>query len=186
MISPLGASPGAGGRICEADMDLGMCQLGIEDERILASFSRRLIETAIARCGCETGAFVTNALDMMCLPAIVLDRHGFVVEVNAHAHAVLDVDIYIKDDYFSIRDREACARLKTSLNEMTKPVQLKSSIAEPILIQRRDNLPVVLRTLPFNEPTQSPEQEVHAVVMLPTQKPDPGHPQRLSPRIYVV
>jgi len=164
-------------------MDLRMCQLGIDEERIFASFTWRLIETAIAACGCGTGACVTNALNIICLPAIVLDRHGMVAEVNAHAHAVFDSDIYIKDDYFCLRDREAGARLKAALNEMTLPVKLKSSIAERILVQRRDKPPVVLQTFLFEEPTQSSEQEVRAVVMLTTRRPDSGNPQGSSPRI---
>ena len=164
-------------------MNLGMCQLGVQDERIFASFSRHLVELATAAGGWGTGVLVTNALNMMCLPGIVLDRHGFVVEVNRTAHAVFDANIYIKDNYFCIRDREACARLKASLKEMTMPVQLKSLIAEPILVQRRHKLPVVLHSVPFKEPTQSSEQEVHAVVMLTTRRPDSGNPQGSSPRI---
>jgi hypothetical protein len=167
-------------------MNSSMCQLGVQDERIFASFSRHLVGLATAAGGWGTGVLVTNALNMMCLPGIVLDRHGFVVEVNARAHAVFDANIYIKDNYFCIRDREACARLKASLKEMTMPVQLKSLIAEPILVQRRYKLPVVLRTLPFKEPTQSSEQEVHAIVTLTACGTDPGHPQRSSPRIFVV
>ena len=167
-------------------MSLGMYQLGIEEERIFASFSRRLIEIAVAARGRGSGAFVTETLNTMCLPAIVLDRHGFVVELNATACAVFDRDINIKDNRFCVRDREACAHLRASLDEMTKPVQLKSLIAEPILIQRRKKFPVVLRTLPFKEPMQSSEQEVHALVTLTPCRPDPGQPQRSSPRIFVV
>jgi hypothetical protein len=167
-------------------MNSGMCQLGVEEERIFASFSRRLIEIAVAACGRGTGAFATNALNSMCLPAIVLDRHGFVVELNATARAVFDPGIYIKDNRFCVRDREASTHLMTSLDEMTKPVQLKSLAAEPILIRRRDKFPVVLRTVPFKEPTQSSEQQVHALVTLTACRRDPGHPQRSSPRIFVV
>ena len=117
-------------------------------------------------------------LERMCLPAIVLDRHGFVLELNAMARAVLDTDINIKDNRLCVRDREAYGHLKVSLDEMTKPVQLKSLAAEPILIRRRDKFPVVLRTVPFKEPTQSSEQEVHALVTLTACRRDPGHPRR--------
>ena len=167
-------------------MNSGVCELGNEEERILTSFSRRLIEIAVAACGRGTGAFATNALNMMRIPAIVLDRHGFVVEVNATAGVVFDPDINIKDNRFCVRDREARAHLKASLDEMTKPVQLKSLIAEPILVQRHDKLPVVLRIVPFKEPTQSSEQEVHALVTLTAFRPDPGHPTRSSPRLSIL
>jgi len=158
--------------------------MSVEEERLFASFNRRLIETAVAACGRGTGAFVVNMLDRMCLPAIVLDRHGFVVEMNATARAVLDPDINIKDNRLCVRDSEAYWHLRASLDEMTKPVQLKSLTAEPILIRRRDKFPVVLRTVPFREPTQSSEQ--HALVTLTACRRDPGHPQRSSPRIFVV
>jgi hypothetical protein len=167
-------------------MNFGMCRLGIEEECFLASFSRRLIEKAVAACRSGIGAFVVNMLERMCLPAIVLDRHGFVLELNATARAVLDTDINIKDNRLCVRDREAYGHLKVSLDEMTKPVQLKSLTAEPILIRRRDKFPVVLRTVPFKEPTQSSEQQVHALVTLTACRRDPGHPQRSSPRIFVV
>ncbi len=42
-------------------MNSGVCELGDEEERILTSFSRRLIEIAVAACGHGTGAFATNA-----------------------------------------------------------------------------------------------------------------------------
>ena len=160
--------------------------ISIEEERLFALFGRRLIEIAVAGCRRGSGAFVVDTLDRMCVPAIVLDRHGAVVEVNAKAPALFDRDINVKNNRFCIRDREASARLTARLDEMTKPVQLKSRIAEPILIQRRDKFPIVLRTLPFKEPMQSSEREVHALVTLPACRPDPSHPQWPSPRIFVV
>jgi hypothetical protein len=68
----------------------------------------------------------------MCLPAIILDRHGIVTETNAAAHALLDWNINIKDNRLCIRDGDAYAELNARLDEMTKPAKLKSSIAEPI------------------------------------------------------
>jgi hypothetical protein len=144
----------------EADMNSGVSQLGIEEERILASFSRRLIKIAVVACGREAGAFATNALNRIRLPAIILDRRGFVVEVNAAAGAVFDPDINIKDNRFCVRDLKARALLKVSLDEMTKPVKLESLIAEPIIVQRHGKLPLILRILPFKAPPQSPEQFV--------------------------
>ena len=85
-------------------MNSGVSQLGIEEERILASFSRRLIKIAVVACGREAGAFASNALNRIHLPAIILDRRGFVVEVNAAACAVFDPDINIKDNRFCVRD----------------------------------------------------------------------------------
>src|ERR1700758_4166982 len=74
--------------------------------------------------------------------------------------------------YACQRDREASAYLRASLDKMTKPVQLNSLIAKPILIPRRNKFPVVLRIRPFKEPTQSPEQEVHTLVTVTARRPD--------------
>jgi hypothetical protein len=57
------ASPVSESSIDEKDMNWGTCQLGIEEERILASFSRRLFEIAAVAGGRETGAFVVCSRD---------------------------------------------------------------------------------------------------------------------------
>ena len=99
----------------------------------------------------------------MHLPAIALDRCGFVVDVNAAADAVFDNDVNIKAKHLFVRDLEARALLKASLDELTNPVKSKSLIAEPIIVQRRDKLPVILRIWPFEGAAHSPEQQVHAL-----------------------
>ena len=108
------------------------------------------------------------------------------MEVNATVGVVFDPDINIKDNRFCVRDREARAHLKASLDEMTKPIQLKSLFADPIPVRRHDKLPVVLRIVPFKEPTQSSEQEVRALVTLTAFRPDHGHPTLSSPRLSIL
>ena len=64
------------------DMNSEACNLTAEGERILASFTRRLIEIAPSGArGSDTSP--AAALNAMRLPAIALDQHGFVAEVNA-------------------------------------------------------------------------------------------------------
>jgi hypothetical protein len=110
----------------------------------------------------------------MRLPVIALDRRGFVVDVNAAADAVFDNDVKIKDKRLFVHDREARALLKASLDELSNPVKLKPLIAEPIIVQRPDKLPV------------SPKQDVHALVTLNVLGPKPGLPRRSSPRLSVL
>jgi hypothetical protein len=153
-------------------MNSDVCQLHAEEER-LSSFTRRLIEIAdVAGSGRETGASAINVLNSMHLPAIALDRRGFVVDVNAAADAVFDNDVNIKARHLFVRDAEARALLKASLDELTIPVKSKSLIAEPIIVQRRDKLSVILRIWPF-EGAHSPEQQVHALVTLNALGPKP-------------
>jgi len=153
-------------------MNSDVCQLHAEEER-LSSFTQRLIEIADVAGARETGASAINVLNSMHLPAIALDRRGFVVDVNAAADAVFDNDVNIKAKHLFVRDAEARALLKASLDELTIPVKSKSLIAELIIVQRRDKLPVILRIWPFEGAAHSPEQQVHALVTLNALGPKP-------------
>jgi DNA-binding CsgD family transcriptional regulator len=165
-------------------MNSDVCQLRAEEERIFATFTRRLIELAIVAGARGTGTFATDALNAMRLPAIALDRRGFVVDVNAAAGAVFDNDVQIKDKRLFVRDLEARALLKTSLDELTNPAKLKSLIAEPIIVQRPDKLPVIVRIWRFEGAAHSPEQEVHALVTLNALGPKPGPPEAILAKTF--
>jgi DNA-binding CsgD family transcriptional regulator len=149
-------------------------QFSAEEERILASFTLRLIEIAAVAGARGTGTSATDALNTMRLPAIALDRRRFVVDVNAAADAVFDNDVKIKDKRLFVRDLEARALLKASLDELTDAPKLKSLIAEPIIVQRSDKLPVILRIWPFEGAAHSSEQDVHALITLNALGPKPG------------
>jgi hypothetical protein len=164
------------------------CQLGVEEERILASFTRRLIEIAAVAGARGAGTSATNILNTMCLPAISIDRRGFIVDVNAVADAVFDNEVNIRDKRLYVRDLEARALLKTALDELPNPAKLEALIAEPIIVQRPDKLPVILRIWPIERAAHSAEQDVHALVTLNALGPKPGPPTaflaqtfRLSP-----
>jgi len=165
------------------DMNSEVCQLRAEEERILASFTRRLIEIATVSGARGTGTSATDALNTMRLPAIALDRRGFVVDVNAAADAVFDNDVKIKDKRLFVRDLEARALLKASLDELGNPQKLKSQIAEPIIVQRPDKLPVILRIWPFEGAVHS-EQDVHALVTLNALGPKPGPPAAILAKTF--
>jgi DNA-binding CsgD family transcriptional regulator len=165
-------------------MNSDVCQLRTEEERILASFTRRLIEIAAVAGARGSGTSATDALNTMRLPAIALDRRGFVVDANAAADAVFDNDVKIMDKRLFVRDLEARARLKASLNELTHPPKLQCLTAEPIVVQRPDKLPVILRIWPFEGAAHSPEQEVHALVTLNALGPKPGPPAAILAKIF--
>jgi DNA-binding CsgD family transcriptional regulator len=158
-----------------------VCQLGAEEECILASFTQSLIKIAAVACA-RTSA--TEVLNAMRLPAISIDRRGFIVDVNAAADAVFDSDIKIKDKRLFLRDLEARAILKASLNALTNPANLKSLLAEPIVVQRRQKFPVILRIWPSEWPTHSFEQEVHALVTLNALGPKPGPPAAILAKTF--
>jgi hypothetical protein len=58
------------------DVDSEVCNLDAEEERILASFTRRLIEIAAVAGARGSAPSPTAALNAMRLPAIALDRTG--------------------------------------------------------------------------------------------------------------
>ena len=98
------------------DMNSEVCNLRAEEERILASFTRRLIEIAAVAGAHGSVSSPTAALNAMRLPAIALDQEGFVAEVNAAAEAVFDNDFRIKDRRLFVRDPAARTLLKHAID----------------------------------------------------------------------
>jgi hypothetical protein len=166
------------------DMNSEVFSLGAEEERNLASFTRRLIEIAAVAGGRGSGTSPIAALNAMHLPAIALDRRGFVVNVNTAAAAVFDDDVKVKDKRLFVRDLEARMLLKASLDGSASTVAPQSLIAEPIIIQRRDKFPVILRVWPCEGPTHPSEQEFHALVTLNALGPKPGPPAAILAKTF--
>jgi DNA-binding CsgD family transcriptional regulator len=165
-------------------MNSDVFQLPSEEERILASFTRRLIE--IATVASTRGPVIpaTSMLNSMRLPAIALDRHGYVVDVNTAAVAVFDDDVKVKDKRLFVRNLEARTILKSSLGELANPAKLRSLVAEPIIVQRRDKFPVIVRIWPFKGAAHSPEQQVRALVTLNALGPKPGPPEAILAKTF--
>ena len=160
------------------------CQLGAEEERILTSFTRRLLEIAAVASARGPITPATSLLNSMRLPAIALDRCGFVVDVNTAAAVVFDDDVKVKGKRLFARDLEARTLLKASLDSSASPVESQSLIAEPIIVQRRHKLPVILRIWPFERAAHSPEQQVHALVTLNVLGPKPGPPEAILAKTF--
>ncbi len=165
-------------------MNVDDCQLSDKEEEMLASFTRRLIEIAAVAGARGAGTSATDILNTMCLPAISIDRCGFIVEVNAAADAVFDNEVNIRDKRLYVRDLEARALLKTALDELPNPAKLKALIAEPIIVQRSGKLPVILRIWPFEGAARSAEQDVHALVTLNVLGPKPGPPTAILAQTF--
>ncbi|MGA7657088.1 MAG: hypothetical protein WCA96_09955, partial [Methylocella sp.] len=100
------------------DMNSEVSHLRAEEERILASFTRRLIEIASVAGAPGSGTSPTAALNAMRLPAMALDQDGFVADVNATADAVFDHNIKIKDRRLFVRDPGARTLLKEAIDQL--------------------------------------------------------------------
>ena len=89
-----------------------------------------------------------------------------------------------KTNVFSFATLKPARLLKASLDALTNPANLKSLLAEPIIVQRRDKLPVILRIWPFEGAAHSPEQEVQALVTLNALGPKPGPPAAILAKTF--
>jgi DNA-binding CsgD family transcriptional regulator len=158
--------------------------LGAEEERILASFTRRLIEMAAVAGARGSGASPAAALNAMRLPAIALDQHGFVTEVNAAAEAIFDNDFRIKDRRLFVRDPEASALLKDAIDQLKTSPRLNPLATNPIVVQRKDKLPVIVRTWRFDGAAHGSAQDVRALMTLNALGPKPGPPAAILAKTF--
>ena len=166
------------------DMNSEACNLTAEGERILASFTRRLIEIAAVAGTRGSGTSPAVALNAMRLPAIALDLHGFVTEVNAAAEAVFDNDFRIKDRRLFVRDPAARALLKEAIDQLKTSPPPNPLATEPIVVQRQDKLPVIVRTWRFDGAAHLPAQEVGALLTLNALGPKPGPPAAILAKTF--
>jgi hypothetical protein len=130
------------------DMNSEVSNLGAEEERILANFTRSLIDIAAVSGAPGAATSPTAVLNAMRLPAIALDRHGFVVDVNAGAEIVFDNNIRIRSQRLFVRDPDSRTLLKQAIDQLASPPRLNALAVEPVVVPRIDKLPVIVRIWP--------------------------------------
>jgi DNA-binding CsgD family transcriptional regulator len=165
------------------DTDSEVSNLRAEEERILASFTQRLIEIAAVAGARGSGTSPTAALNAMRLPAIALDRQGFVTDVNAAADVVFDDDLKIKDRRLFVRDTNSRTLLKEAIDRLKTPT-LDSLMSESVIVLRTDKLPVIVRIWPFEGPAHPLGQEVRALLTLNALGPRPGPPAAILAKTF--
>jgi DNA-binding CsgD family transcriptional regulator len=164
-------------------MDSDACNLTAGGERILASFTRRLIE--IAPSGARgTDTSPAAALNAMRLPAIALDQDGIVAEVNAAAETIFDNDVKIKDRRLFVRDPAAQALLNEAIDHVKTSPRLGPLPTGPIIVQRQDKLPVIVRVWRFGGVAHLPVREVCALLTLNALGPKPGPPAAILAKTF--
>jgi DNA-binding CsgD family transcriptional regulator len=161
-------------------LDSEVYQLHAEEERILASFTQRLIEIAAVSGARGSG---TSALDAMRLPAIALDQNGLVVDANAAAEIVFDDNIKIKDKRLFVRDPVSRTLLKEAIDQLKTLPRLDSLALEPVIVPRMDKLPVIVRIWPTEWQAHS-GQEVRAHLTLNAMGPRPGPPAAILAKTF--
>ena len=166
------------------DMNSDDGNLGAEEERVLATFTGRLIDIAAVSRARGSATSLTATLNAMRLPAIAIDRHGFVVDTSAAVEVVFDDNIKIKDGRLFVRNLDSRTLLKESIDQLTGPPRLDSLAMEPIIVPRMDKLPVIVRIWPFEGPSHLPEQDVRALLTLNALGPRPGPPAEIIAKTF--
>ena len=161
-----------------------VCSLRAEEERILASFTRRLIEISAAASGRASGTPPTAALNMMRVPAVMLDEEGFVTDANAAAQAIFDDDVRVKDRRVFLRDCESRAQLKEAIENLRTTPRLNPLITDPIIVHRQDKLPVILRIWPCYGGANEDAEGLRVVVTLNALGPRPGPPAPILAKTF--
>ena len=126
----------------------------------------------------------TAALEAMRLPAIALDQDGFVAEVNAAAEAIFDNDVKIKERRLFVRDAAARALLNEAIDHLKTSPRLGMLPAGPIIVQRQDKLPVIVRMWRFGGASPLPARDVRALLTLNALGPKPGPPAAVLARTF--
>src|SRR5215471_7228086 len=103
--------------------------LRAEEECILASFTRRLTEISSTTSGRTSETPPTTALNVVRVPAIMLDEDGVVADANAAAEAIFDEDVKIKDRRIFVHDAVARELLKAAIAKLRTTPRLNALVA---------------------------------------------------------
>jgi DNA-binding CsgD family transcriptional regulator len=166
------------------DMNSDVRQVREEEEHILATFTRRLIEITAVSGAPGAAASPTAMLNAMHLPAIALDRHGFIVDANTAAEGVFDDNIKIKDRRLFVRDPDRRNLLKHAIDQLSSLPRPNALAVEPVVVPRMDKLPVIVRIWPFAGPSHPPAQEVRALLTMNALGPRPGPPATILAKTF--
>ena len=158
--------------------------LRAEEECILASFTRRLIEISSATSGRASETPLTTALNVVRVPAIMLDEDGVVADANSAAEAIFDDDVKIKDRRIFVRDAVARELLKAAIASLRTSPRLNPLVTDPIIVQRQDKLPVILRIWPCYVRADNGSGGARIVVTLNALGPRPGPPPPILAKTF--
>jgi DNA-binding CsgD family transcriptional regulator len=104
--------------------------------------------------------------------------------VNAAAETIFDNDVKIKDRRLFVRDPAARALLKEVIDQLRTSPRLNPLATDPIIVQRQDKMPVIVRIWPFDWAAQLPVQEVRALLTLNALGPKPGPPAAILAKTF--
>jgi DNA-binding CsgD family transcriptional regulator len=121
-----------------------------QDKPSLATLSARMSEVATlsTTVGRVALSGITDALDLVRRPVLVLDRLGYVLHANAQAEAGFDDDLRIRDRRLLVRDDRAAAQIDRLVQLIRSRSDTEPLPLESIVIRRKHMRSVILRVLP--------------------------------------
>ena len=139
-----------------------------EQKRALEGLSRRLSETATLSqaVGRVVLSGMTNALDLIARPAIVIHRFRFVLDVNTAAEEIFDDEFYVKNRRIVVSDQHAKATFRDLIDQLRYTLDTATLSAEPMVIRRSTKWPLVIRVLPVYGAARSPFLGARALLVV--------------------
>jgi DNA-binding CsgD family transcriptional regulator len=138
------------------------------DKRILAGLSQRLTETAMLSqaVGRAVLTGMTNAFALIDRPALALDRSGFVIDINSAAERIFDHEVCVRNRRLRLCNTQASGALDALIDRLATTPDTAALPAAPIVVQRRDRRPLVIRILPVNGAARTPFLGARVLLML--------------------
>ncbi|HEY2527877.1 MAG TPA: helix-turn-helix transcriptional regulator [Xanthobacteraceae bacterium] len=152
-----------------------------DEKRALATLAERLTETATLSkaVGRAVLSGMINALHLVEYPALALDRLGFVLATNAAAERAFDDDVRIKGRRLCLRDQRANSAVNSFVDQLRTAPDTAALPVMPIVVQRRDKRPVVIRILPIDGAAHSPFLGARALLVFSESRRQLGPPTDL-------
>jgi DNA-binding CsgD family transcriptional regulator len=129
-----------------------------KDKILLGTLSSTLTEAATLSIavGRAVIAGMTDTLDIIAQPALVVDRMGYALGSNSAADRLFDDDIRISNRRLVVRDRNAQTDLDALTARMRAMPDIENLAARPILVRRGGRAPLLIQVLSLPAAARSP------------------------------
>jgi DNA-binding CsgD family transcriptional regulator len=156
------------------------------DKPLLARLAPRLTEAATLATAVGRTAIlgVTNALDLIGLPAVAISQLGRVLGINKRAEAYLERDLLVRNGRLSLADKTADSELIGLIDGFRNVSRMDATDASPIVVRRPGQRPLVLQSLPVPSAARSPFFGARAILVLNDLERDGEFSRSLLARIF--
>lgn len=121
------------------------------DKPALSLRSEGLTETAETQLKAVLSN-ITDCLHRLNQPALVIDRMGLVLAINALAEQLFDDDLFVRDQRLVVTDQKAKLILKAFIDQFQTVPRTPALSLASLVVQRRMKRPVLIRTFLLDGP----------------------------------